>query len=93
MCHYRQFSYFLYASTDYFLTSFTRVCNIYLRCGHRIQQPDEHILCASPRCKFSPNHSPLCTPPACTQTCTQFRRSPEQYSPHIDRMCPYCERA
>ncbi|KAF8802994.1 hypothetical protein BYT27DRAFT_7111079, partial [Phlegmacium glaucopus] len=66
-----------------------RVCNIYLRCGHRIQQ----ILCGNAYCKFSPNHPPMCKPPACIRTCIQFHQFPEQYSPHIDRMCPYCERA
>ncbi|KAF8803007.1 hypothetical protein BYT27DRAFT_7111057, partial [Phlegmacium glaucopus] len=52
-----------------------RVCNIYLRCGHRIQLVSTLFLVEcyeSPRCKFSPYHSAMCTPPACIRTCTQL---------------------
>ncbi|KAF8815946.1 hypothetical protein BYT27DRAFT_7128458 [Phlegmacium glaucopus] len=69
---------------------YRRVCNLYLQCGHRVEMPDELVCCSSVNCKFSPNHSPICMPPKCNQTCFQYLQYPEQYCPHINRSCPSC---
>ncbi|KAG2040325.1 hypothetical protein BDR03DRAFT_949643 [Suillus americanus] len=55
------------------------VRNVYLRCGHAFNLPDELITCDSSRCKFSPNHPATCLPPTCKQTCAQYRQYPQQY--------------
>ncbi|KAJ3722525.1 hypothetical protein C8R42DRAFT_45518 [Lentinula raphanica] len=65
-----------------------RVRNIYTRCGHGVNLPEEEIKCDLVNCKFSPAHRPNC--PNCSQTCWQYRQYPQQYSPHIDRLCPTC---
>ncbi|PFH51382.1 hypothetical protein AMATHDRAFT_142569, partial [Amanita thiersii Skay4041] len=49
------------------------------------------IKCNSARCKFSPAHPEGCLPPKCTQSCWQYRQYPQQYSPHLDKLCPKCE--
>ncbi|TRM57161.1 hypothetical protein BD626DRAFT_225253 [Schizophyllum amplum] len=67
-----------------------RVRNVYLRCGHAENLPDQMIECGSRNCKFSPNHPPSCQPPRCTQTCAQYRLYPELYSPNIDGYCSEC---
>ncbi|PBK64008.1 hypothetical protein ARMSODRAFT_941596 [Armillaria solidipes] len=70
--------------------SFFRVRNVYIRCGHAFSLPEEFIRCEQSNCKFSLFHRASCKPPACLQTCWQYRRFPEQYSPHIDSYCPTC---
>ncbi|KAG2126816.1 hypothetical protein DEU56DRAFT_821789 [Suillus clintonianus] len=70
-----------------------RVRNVYLRCGHAINLPDQLITCENTRCKFSPNHPTTCGPPTCKQTCCQYRQYPQQYSPNINSFCPTCEAA
>ncbi|KAF9009699.1 hypothetical protein BDQ17DRAFT_1300625 [Cyathus striatus] len=67
-----------------------QVCNVYTQCGHAQPLPDEVIQCDNPNCKFSTTHPATCVPPQCTRTCWQYRQYPEQYSPHIDRLCPAC---
>ncbi|KAG1778344.1 hypothetical protein EV702DRAFT_1095817, partial [Suillus placidus] len=69
------------------------VRNVYLRCGHTFNIPDESIVCDDSRCKFSPNHPATCLPPTCKSTCRQYRQYPQQYSPNINRFCPACEQA
>ncbi|KAK0489713.1 hypothetical protein EDD18DRAFT_1186623, partial [Armillaria luteobubalina] len=56
-----------------------QVRNIYIRCGHAISLPEEYIRCEQSNCKFSLFHPASCKPPACLQTCWQYRRFPEQY--------------
>ncbi|KAG5728502.1 hypothetical protein E4T56_gene19503 [Termitomyces sp. T112] len=68
-----------------------RVRNYYKKCGHGITLPDEEIQCDLINCKFSSTHSKDCVPPQCQRTCWQYRQYPQQYSPHIDRLCPNCE--
>ncbi|KAF7358626.1 hypothetical protein MSAN_01201300 [Mycena sanguinolenta] len=68
------------------------VRNVYLRCGHAETLPPLEVKCGSTQCKFSPNHPPNCVPPACRQTCNQYRGFPEQYNPNIDGICPDCTR-
>ncbi|KZT29273.1 hypothetical protein NEOLEDRAFT_587162 [Neolentinus lepideus HHB14362 ss-1] len=70
---------------------YRRVRNVYLRCGHAINLPEEEIKCDSVRCKFSPNHPSTCVPPSCTQTCWQYHQFPQQYAPNIDDLCPNCK--
>ncbi|PBK92130.1 hypothetical protein ARMGADRAFT_900126, partial [Armillaria gallica] len=60
--------------------------NVYLRCGHA----ENLVPCEQANCKFSPFHPANCRPPSCHQTCWQYRRYPEQYSPNIDGYCPSC---
>ncbi|KAL1746483.1 hypothetical protein HDZ31DRAFT_62154 [Schizophyllum fasciatum] len=67
-----------------------QVCNVYNRCGHAENMPDQLIQCEARNCKFSPNHPTSCKPPSCTKTCFQYRQYPEQFSPHIDAYCPKC---
>ncbi|PBK64016.1 hypothetical protein ARMSODRAFT_893518, partial [Armillaria solidipes] len=50
------------------------------------------IRCEQSTCRFSLFHPASCKPPACLKTCWQYRRYPEQYSPHIDSYCPSCYR-
>ncbi|KIY46258.1 hypothetical protein FISHEDRAFT_47616 [Fistulina hepatica ATCC 64428] len=69
------------------------VRNVFLRCGHAQNLPDQMIYCDSETCKFSPRHPPNCTPPKCRGTCWQYRQYPEQHSPNIDSVCPACARA
>ncbi|KAF9568954.1 hypothetical protein CPC08DRAFT_678528, partial [Agrocybe pediades] len=66
------------------------VRNVYKKCGHGITLPDEEIKCDLTTCKFSPAHPRDCQPPRCTQTCWQYHQYPQQYSPHIDKLCPAC---
>ncbi|KAK0193091.1 hypothetical protein F5146DRAFT_531236 [Armillaria mellea] len=68
-----------------------QVRNIYLRCGHTFNLPEEIIQCEQSNCKFSLFHSSHCKPPICLQTCWQYRRYPEQYSPSISGYCPFCD--
>ncbi|PBK64001.1 hypothetical protein ARMSODRAFT_893478, partial [Armillaria solidipes] len=65
---------------------FFRVRNVYIRCGHAVSL----IRCEESNCRFSLFHPANCKPPACLRTCWQYRRFPEQYSPHIDSYCPAC---
>ncbi|THV06875.1 hypothetical protein K435DRAFT_644436, partial [Dendrothele bispora CBS 962.96] len=67
-----------------------RVRNVYLRCGHAINEPEVEIKCENYRCKFSPFHSRTCVPPNCLRTCQQYHQYPEMYSPQLDRFCPAC---
>ncbi|PBK79051.1 hypothetical protein ARMGADRAFT_951421, partial [Armillaria gallica] len=69
------------------------VRNVYLRCGHAINLPEEIVRCEDSNCKFSLFHSESCTPPTCLQTCWQYHRYPEQYSPNINGYCPTCYQA
>ncbi|KAL4264983.1 hypothetical protein AB1N83_000310 [Pleurotus pulmonarius] len=68
-----------------------QVRNIYKRCNHGVTQPDEEIKCNLVNCKFSPHHPPDCQGQQCIRTCWQYRQFPQQYSPHIDKLCPACE--
>ncbi|KAF7775897.1 hypothetical protein Agabi119p4_4290 [Agaricus bisporus var. burnettii] len=68
-----------------------RVRNVYKRCGHAQNMQDEEIKCDLMKCRFSPAHPAECQPPICKETCWQYRQYPQQYSPHIDRLCPDCE--
>ncbi|SJK98985.1 uncharacterized protein ARMOST_02266 [Armillaria ostoyae] len=67
-----------------------QVVNVYIRCGHTINLPEEVIRCEQPNCKFSLFHPPSCRPPACLRTCWQYLRYPEQYTPRINKYCPSC---
>ncbi|KAI0062289.1 hypothetical protein BV25DRAFT_667259 [Artomyces pyxidatus] len=67
-----------------------RVTNTFLRCGHNHDLPEEMIVCDSRWCKFSDRHPPDCLPPACTQTCLQFRQFPQMFNPQINGFCPAC---
>ncbi|KIL70219.1 hypothetical protein M378DRAFT_67612, partial [Amanita muscaria Koide BX008] len=49
------------------------------------------IKCYSAICKFSPSHPSDCVAPQCARTCWQYRQFPQQYSPHLTRLCPTCE--
>ncbi|KAK0193093.1 hypothetical protein F5146DRAFT_1042881 [Armillaria mellea] len=69
------------------------VRNFYLRCRHAIDLPEEIIRCDQSDCKFSLFHPATCKPPVCSQTCWQYLRFPEQYSPNIDGYCPFCSQA
>ncbi|KAK0210082.1 hypothetical protein DFS33DRAFT_1402003 [Desarmillaria ectypa] len=69
------------------------VRNIYLRCGHAVNLPEETVVCEQSNCKFSPFHPASCRPPSCQKTCWQYRRYPEQYNPNIDKYCPSCYQA
>ncbi|PBK91095.1 hypothetical protein ARMGADRAFT_933202, partial [Armillaria gallica] len=55
------------------------VRNVYLRCGHTVNLPEEIIRCEQSTCRFSLFHPADCKPPACLKTCWQYRRYPEQY--------------
>ncbi|KAF7371929.1 hypothetical protein MVEN_00050800 [Mycena venus] len=68
------------------------VRNLFTRCGHAENLPPVEVKCSSTRCKFSPNHSSGCVPPACTRTCNQYHLYPEQYNPNIDGFCSACNR-
>ncbi|KAI9566453.1 hypothetical protein HD554DRAFT_2025463, partial [Boletus coccyginus] len=48
------------------------------------------IQCDRPHCRFSSTHPSTCLPPACTNSCWQFRQFPQQYYPQIDSFCPSC---
>ncbi|KAF9024204.1 hypothetical protein BDZ89DRAFT_954920, partial [Hymenopellis radicata] len=48
------------------------------------------IQCESRNCRFSLFHPAACRPPQCLQTCAQYKKFPEQYSPHINSYCPAC---
>ncbi|TFK71774.1 hypothetical protein BDN72DRAFT_764355, partial [Pluteus cervinus] len=48
------------------------------------------IKCDLVNCRFSPVHPSTCQAPQCTQTCWQYRQFPQQYSPHLDKLCPAC---
>ncbi|KAF8995420.1 hypothetical protein BDZ89DRAFT_1084774, partial [Hymenopellis radicata] len=67
-----------------------QVLNVYTKCGHGISLPDELIRCESRHCRFSLFHPTSCKPPQCRRTCAQFKKFPEQYSPHINSYCPAC---
>ncbi|PBK87995.1 hypothetical protein ARMGADRAFT_438654 [Armillaria gallica] len=67
-----------------------QVRNVYIRCDHAVNLPEEYIRCEQSNCKFSLFHPAKCKPPACLRICWQYRRFPEQYSPHIDSYCPAC---
>ncbi|KAK0473935.1 hypothetical protein IW261DRAFT_663191 [Armillaria novae-zelandiae] len=56
-----------------------QVRNVYLKCGHGENLPEEIIPCEQSNCRFSPFHPANCRPPTCHQTCWQYRRFPEQY--------------
>ncbi|PBK79037.1 hypothetical protein ARMGADRAFT_951439, partial [Armillaria gallica] len=69
------------------------VRNVYLECGHAINlvRPLHFdVRCEDSNCKFSPFHPENCKPPTCLQTCWQYHRYPEQYSPNINGYCPTC---
>ncbi|KAK0494416.1 hypothetical protein EDD18DRAFT_1174090 [Armillaria luteobubalina] len=66
------------------------VRNVYLRCGHTVNLPEDIIQCKETHCKFSLFHPASCRPPVCQRTCWQYLRYPEQYSPHICGYCPSC---
>ncbi|KAF8238898.1 hypothetical protein L208DRAFT_1430084 [Tricholoma matsutake] len=68
-----------------------RVRNIYKHCGHAVNQPDEEIKCDMTTCIFSPAHPEDCL--GCSKTCWQYHQYPQQYSPHVDRLCPACTAA
>ncbi|PBK91038.1 hypothetical protein ARMGADRAFT_933103, partial [Armillaria gallica] len=70
-----------------------RVRNVYLRCGHTVNLPEEIIRCEQSDCKFSLFHPAGCKPPACLRTCWQHLQYPEQYSPNINGYCPSCSQA
>ncbi|OJA20032.1 hypothetical protein AZE42_04459 [Rhizopogon vesiculosus] len=61
------------------MCSWRHVRNVYLRCGHALNLPDELIACDRPSCRFSPNHPRTCVPPICKETCLQYRQFPQQY--------------
>ncbi|KAG7441202.1 uncharacterized protein BT62DRAFT_909053 [Guyanagaster necrorhizus] len=50
------------------ITSCT-VRNVYLRCGHTVNLPEETTECEDANCKFSSFHPGNCKPPACLRTC------------------------
>ncbi|KAF8351608.1 hypothetical protein F5887DRAFT_938319, partial [Amanita rubescens] len=58
------------------MCTWRRVRNLYKRCGHAVNLPDEEIKCSSATCKFSPAHPKECAPPMCTATCWQYRLFP-----------------
>ncbi|KAK0489725.1 hypothetical protein EDD18DRAFT_577349 [Armillaria luteobubalina] len=68
------------------------VRNVYLRCGHTINLPEQIVRCEESNCRFSLFHPQDCRPPTCLRTCWQYLRYPEQYSPNISRYCPSCYR-
>ncbi|KAF8802993.1 hypothetical protein BYT27DRAFT_6747376 [Phlegmacium glaucopus] len=45
---------------------YRQVCNIYLRCGHRIQQPDEHSTLQVQSKSFATLHTPGVYPDLCS---------------------------
>ncbi|KAK0464845.1 hypothetical protein IW261DRAFT_1163930 [Armillaria novae-zelandiae] len=49
-----------------------QVRNVYLRCGHAFNLPEEIIQCEESKCKFSLFHSSHCKPPVCLRTCWQY---------------------
>ncbi|PBK91100.1 hypothetical protein ARMGADRAFT_1166657 [Armillaria gallica] len=67
------------------------VRNVYLRCGHTVNLPEEIIRCEKANCKFSLFHPASCKPLVCLRTCWQYLRYPEQYSPNIYGYCPSCD--
>ncbi|KAJ3794784.1 hypothetical protein GGU11DRAFT_279784 [Lentinula aff. detonsa] len=67
------------------------VRNIYLKCGHAVNLPEQEVSCENEHCKFSPFHPNVC--PNCTKTCWQYHQYPEQYSPQINSFCPACQAA
>ncbi|KAI4520633.1 hypothetical protein K523DRAFT_350796 [Schizophyllum commune Tattone D] len=70
-----------------------RVQNVYQRCGHVENMPEEMIECGSSRCKFSAYHPPTCQPPSCTKTCLQYRTYPEHYTLNKNAFCRACTAA
>ncbi|KAK0203361.1 hypothetical protein DFS33DRAFT_1330506 [Desarmillaria ectypa] len=70
-----------------------QVRNVYTRCGHTVNLPEEIIWCEQLNCKFSLFHPASCKPPDCLRTCWQYLRYPEQYSPNINGYCPSCSQA
>ncbi|KAJ3824307.1 hypothetical protein EV361DRAFT_552289 [Lentinula raphanica] len=74
---------------------YTRMCrrrhvrNVYNKCGHAVNLPEEEVPCENEHCKFSPFHPKVCA--NCTKTCWQYHQYPEQYSPQIDSFCPSCQ--
>ncbi|GAW03956.1 hypothetical protein F5879DRAFT_183868 [Lentinula edodes] len=67
------------------------VRNLYLKCGHAVNLPEQEISCENEHCKFSPFHPKNC--PNCTRTCWQYHQYPEQYTPQINSFCPACQAA
>ncbi|TFK28878.1 hypothetical protein FA15DRAFT_633434, partial [Coprinopsis marcescibilis] len=51
------------------------------------------IKCDLPTCKFSLTHPKSCQPPQCKKTCWQYHQYPQQYSPHINKRCPDCQKS
>ncbi|KAK0220556.1 hypothetical protein IW262DRAFT_1034650 [Armillaria fumosa] len=80
-----------YPSTTFMMCRRRHVRNIYVRCGHAFNLPEEIIQCEQSKCKFSLFHSAGCKPPICLRTCWQYLRYPEQHSPHIGSYCPFCD--
>ncbi|KAJ6490370.1 hypothetical protein C8R47DRAFT_468072 [Mycena vitilis] len=50
------------------------------------------IKCALVQCVFSPFHPANCSGQRCLRTCWQYRQSPQQYTPHLNKRCEACRR-
>ncbi|KAJ7044553.1 hypothetical protein C8F04DRAFT_590291 [Mycena alexandri] len=55
-------------------------------------QVDEEIKCDLVRCRFSPAHPKNCFGQSCIRTCWQYRQSPQQYTPHLNKRCEACRK-